>query len=565
VPIDLESDLKSDQKGDPTNDSHNDPRGDPNRKSKLDLESSTPDRSKLLQLGIAAILFLYAFSPVGRAFKDKSPLLNQFEYWFFDTSGSSAGLMACLAGWAIWRRLPRLLCIKAPHHPVGTVLLFLACLAAFFWAERSDAPDLLFVCLALLVASLSFHLGGSMGMRMMALPIAILLLALPIPSPLNGEIVWSLQNWSAAGTEVLLRLLGVDVVRSGAQLAHGEVFFLVIEGCSGLRSVLTLTILSLVIRELFELRSMRGWGLVLAAPFLAITLNIVRIATIVLSSSPSDRMVGDEHLGQGLVVLAIGALILFFAAHYLARAGGVEPGPEDAPGIVDTTETAGIIPESTVGDARLVSSKFPIRLCSAMLAILCLASVVTRPWPLPEQPPATDIPMTLAGWSAKTVELDYPFLGIVPRGFIAEREYHRSTPVDRLGPRPISILIAADSSRRPRGSPVSSKLMVPGRSWQIETTENEYNYVLGREISVSRARTTQQQALVYSWSLHDDGFWRDSARSLLALERGPFERSRHRIMIRITTIIGAESEAQAHAKQILDRFIYDFREPFRAL
>lgn len=514
---------------------------------KLDLDSNTATKPKFFQLGFVAILFLFAFSPIGRALEDKSPLLNQFEYWFFDSSGSSAGLMAGLAAWAIWRRLPRLLGIEAAPHRVGSGLLFLACLGVFVWAQRCAAPDLLFISLALLVASLSFYLGGAAGMRTMTLPIVILILALPIPHPLNSEIVWSLQNWSAAGTALLLDLTGFEVIRSGAQLAYGDVFFLVIEGCSGLRSILTLTILSLVIRELFELSSMRGWGLVLAAPFLAIMLNIVRIATIVLSSSPSDQTLGDEHLGQGLVVLALGALILFVAAHSLARTSG-----------------------STISDAQRTSSSLATRLfrpCSAMLAVLCLASVVTKPWPLPThaEAPTTDIPMTLAGWSATPLELDYPFLGIVPRGFIALREYDRSTPVDRLGPRPISVLITADSSKRPRGSPVSTKHMVPGRSWQLESTETAYNYVLGREISVSLARTNNQRALVYSWSLHDDGFWQDSARSLLAAERGPFERDRHRIMIRITTIISHEPEAETHAKQILDRFVHDFREPLRAL
>lgn len=529
--------------------------------SQLDLESGTLTSSKLLQLGVVAILFLFAFSPVGRALASESPLINQFEYWFFDTRGSSAGLMTCLAAWATWRRLPKVLCIETSHHPVGSGLLFLACLGAFVWAELNEAPDLLFVSLALLVASLSFYLGGAMGMRTMALPIAILLLALPIPYPLNNEIVWALQNWSAAGTELVLGLVGVELIRSGAQLAHGEVFFLVIEGCSGLRSMLTLTIVSLVIRELFELPPARGLSLVLAAPFLALALNIVRIAAVVLSSSPSDQTLGDEHLGQGLVVLALGASILFVAGHYLARSAGAKPQPEEACVVAED------IAQSSVRDAKTAHTAFPIRLCSAMLAVLCLASVLTKPWPPPAhaQAPTTDVPVKLAGWSATTLELDYPFLGIVPRGFIAQREYHHPTPIDRLGPRPVSILIAAESFKRPRESPVSSKLMVPGRSWQLETTELEYNYVLGHQISISLARTTQQRALVYSWSLHDDGFWQDSARSFLALERGPFERSRHRVMIRVATIIGKEPEARGHAKQILDRFIHDFREPLRAL
>jgi hypothetical protein len=61
------------------------------------------------------------------------------------------------------------------------------------------------------------------------------------------------------------------------------------------------------------------------------------------------------------------------------------------------------------------------------------------------------------------------------------------------------------------------------------------------------------------------GFWKDSVRSLLALEKGPFARKRTRYLIQIAVEIGDEPEAEIHSRQVLDRFVYDFASAFRAL
>jgi exosortase len=510
------------------------------------------NRTPLDWILLAAIGLLFSiafgFIGLGELSMDVGSWARRTEYWFFDSSGSSGGLVAAIAGWIAWRRTRLLSRTQDGAHPILTGAFFVASLCVFVWAESNEAFDLLFVVLGLMTACYSLQIAGLRGLRIMALPISILFLALPIPYPLNNEILWALQNWSAYGTDLVMGTLGVDLDRSGAHLGHGEISFLVVEGCSGLRSILTLTLIALVTRELVGGPSRRSWIPVVLAPPLALALNIVRIAAIVLGSSATDPGIATEHTSQGLLVLAVGTVILFYLAHRLAGKTFGRAAPEEA--TQDAAER----------------SRFPSEMFTGMLLLMCVAKFVIEPWPRPDTRPVTiDFPERLVGWEAESLDLDYEFLGVLPRGEVEERSYRRSQPVDRLGHRPVDLLIAASPPDDPRSSPISTKLMLPGRDWQLEETAFVSSYVLGRDVAISVASAPTRRALLYSCSLHDDGFWRDSIRSLLALERGPFARERPRLMIHIATELGIEKDARVHAKKILDRFLYDFREPFRGL
>ena len=141
----------------------------------------------------------------------------------------------------------------------------------------------------------------------------------------------------------------------------------------------------------------------------------------------------------------------------------------------------------------------------------------------------------------------------------------RSQSVDGLGIRPIELLIATSSSGNPRANPFSSKLKLPGRRWQIERTESARDYSIAREIEVSRVSAPGESAVVYSWTIRSEGFWRETARSLFALERGPFVRSEPRVFIHLATRVGQEPDAEINAQRILNRFLSDFRGAFRSL
>lgn len=478
-------------------------------------------------------------------------LAFQFEYWFFDPSGSSPGLVALVCAGLVWNRLPDWIEVSRKDSPrnarrLGASGWMIGALAWMAWAELNEAADLRFISLSFLLAAWATWTGGRTGLRAVVAPCVVLMLALPIPFPLRNELLWSLQTWSAAGSEALLSLFGFDVSRSGAHLVYQDLAFLVIEGCSGLRSILTLTLVAIVIRELLELRNRKGWALIFAAPPLALLLNIIRISIIMLGSTAGDPDLDSEHVEQGVAVLVVGTTLLFFLGHFLARAPGV-PEPR-----------------------RPLRSMLPLMALPALvgaLLLLCIIRLAIAPWPTPSANADAlkrSVPESARGWTSTQSPLDYPFLGVLPRDWIESRLYSRERPIDRLGYRPVDLLIASSDAAKPRESPISSKLRVPGREWEIISQETFQDFTLGRAIELNLVRSREGSSLVYSWTSNDEGLLRDSIRSLLALERGPFARQKPRFMIQIAADLGTEPEAAVHTRKILDRFVHDFRDALRA-
>ncbi len=516
-----------------------------------DGEATRSRLGDVWRIALPIVLVGLAFYPLesGDPIGPQRSLASRLEIWLFDSQAAPAGLVAVLAAWLAWRRFPALFRPDVPstntRGRAAAVGLATLALVLYTWARLNAAQDLLFLVLALGIAAVAADRHGARGVRALGLPIALLCVAIPVPSPLGNELLWTLQNWSASGAAGLLRLLGFDVLQSGALLTRGDFSFLVIEGCSGFRSLVTLTLVGVAVRELSGVEGLRGWLLVGGAIPLAIVLNFLRIALVVVGADFLEADVADTHLVQGLAVLAIGSTILFFVGHRL--------GPETLP--------------PARARPSLASLREPLRRLTVGLAVLCVVGLVVSPWPPPSLSRAEEvaIPSRLQAWRSDPLQIDFPFIGLLPRDRIDRRHYRLEDGSPPEEGRIVELIAATGSMRLPRRSPVSSKLVVPGRQWQVERRERTYNWTLGHPIDVSIATTVGGRALVYSWSLHDDGPWRDSLRSLLALERGPMARPRPRLMIRLATQIGEEPEAESNARRMLDRFVFDFRDSLSRL
>lgn len=490
----------------------------------------------------ALVLFAVAFGPfLGLDLaRDPEP---ELERWFFETGGTSPGLALLIAAWLAWRRLPQLRALPVQAAKAATACLAAATVLVFAWAKLAAAPDLLAVSLALLLLAFGCAARGLRGVRCLWLPAALLLLALPIPFPLQNEVVWQLQLWSAAGAESLLELGGFDVSRTGAHLRHGDISFVVIDTCSGLRSMRTLTLVAFVLRELFAGAGPRAWGLVAGAPVLALLLNWLRIAIIATDAARAEAAPADTHLEQGLAVLFAGTLVLFAIGHFLER--GRRAASSSAP--------------ASLGE-------LPWRSACVGLCALALLSLGVAPWPTPnpKSPVFNAIPLQLADWKGKTVEADLRFLHGIFLGAVQERLYERAGRRAGEGGS-VALFVASEVAQSGRTSPSSRALLLPASDWVVESSEPTRIWSLGVDGTLASVRHRDGRALVYGFGLHEGGAIRDSLRSLLALERGPFLRSQARVRLRIATAMGRDPRSRERAKQLLDRFVFDFQRELAAL
>lgn len=158
-------------------------------------------------------------------------------------------------------------------------------------------------------------LGGTKYLRIFSFPLFLLFFMIPIPAVIYNQLTFPLQLIASRAAESAIDLLQIPVIREGNVLILPQQSLNVVEACSGIRSLLTLTFLSLVYGYFFEKRSWLRVVLFCSTIPIAIAANAGRVAiTGVVSQFKPELAEGWFHEAQGWVIFMI-ALAILVAFH----------------------------------------------------------------------------------------------------------------------------------------------------------------------------------------------------------------------------------------------------------
>jgi len=164
-------------------------------------------------------------------------------------------------------------------------------------------------------------LGGTEYLRIFAFPLFLLFFMVPIPAIIYNQVTFPLQIIASKAAENAITLLQIPVIREGNILELAQQKLNVVEACSGIRSLLTLTFMSLVYGYWSE---KRGWVrvlLFLSTIPIAIVANAGRVTlTGVVAQFKPDLAEGLFHEAQGWVIFMV-ALAIMIAFHQLVDRG----------------------------------------------------------------------------------------------------------------------------------------------------------------------------------------------------------------------------------------------------
>lgn len=498
-----------------------------------------------------------------------------------------AWLVVSVALWLAWRRRGRLRDVNAwatgiperPSNPrprgasfapAAAIVLALSGTALFIWSTLTGKTDLLLPALAAHGLMLAVLWAGPRGLWIGLLPAAVLMLGIRFPKPLEDEIVWRLQVWTARGSGWLLDAFGQSFVQSGVILRNDEHVFHVIDSCSGLNGIMILMLIAVVVQELF--RDEGGpptMVLFLAASPLAFALNLFRVAYVAASPEPEKLAgVGGDHTLQGLIVLMVGTLLLYALGWAVAAYGRRRHGTRASRSETTHSPCPPARPGDDEEEARAADMKRragPIVAVVAIgLVVPTLASVLLPRFPTPKpiaRQTTLEIPEERAGWTSDRAPHELLFTGVFSSGL------HRRYELDSGPRRPLEIvelLVAFEDVTRPNATRLfSSKARVPGPEWQILRHEPARLWLLDRdgERIVASRDPTGAHAVAYTWRVHDRGVIRESIRSFLALDLSPCHRARPRALVRLVAYApNGDPLVLDWTRRRLDRFIRDFRE-----
>jgi exosortase len=233
--------------------------------------------------------------------------------WAADQDYSHGFLIVPLAALFAWRRRRALAAASPQPSSLGLIVVIgsLGLLAAGVAAAELFVARASFVGV---VAGSILFLYGRAHLRILAFPVALLLLTIPPPEIVFNQVALPLQLFASRVGEVTLRTAGVAVVRDGNVLELVGMHLEVAEACSGIRSILALLAFALVLGELGGCSRRHRWVLAAATLPIAIVANAGRVAVTGLAAHywGPELAEGLLHSTSGMLVfgMAVGVLVL---------------------------------------------------------------------------------------------------------------------------------------------------------------------------------------------------------------------------------------------------------------
>ncbi|MEJ7608029.1 MAG: exosortase/archaeosortase family protein [Bryobacteraceae bacterium] len=167
------------------------------------------------------------------------------------------------------------------------------------------------------IVGVVLFLGGTHAIKVLGFPLLLLCFMVPIPAVIYNQITFPLQLFASRVAAGALELMGYPVLREGNVLELASQKLSVVEACSGIRSLLSLSFLSLVYAYFFDKKSWMRVALLLATVPIAILANAGRVTfTGMLSEIDPELAHGFMHTASGWVIFMI-ALVILVVVHQI--------------------------------------------------------------------------------------------------------------------------------------------------------------------------------------------------------------------------------------------------------
>ena len=484
---------------------------------------------------VIVVLAAYVYQPVFMPPHDQE-FTAQGEEFFFEATQSAGIPVLMLATWLCYRRSHYRDLLSGSGSMLGGGGILLLALALYAWGTYTAAADLRLASAVLLLAGSAILLGGGAALRAYWVPILFLLFALPIPPVLLSAVIFPIQLGTAAFAGAVLNGIGVQSFVQGDQILRPENTFIVIETCSGVRTVMTLMMLTVLLLDLFERRGRHVVLLIALTPIVALLTNGLRVVTLVLNPHSSIHSI---HNLQGIAMLLVGLTGIYLLDGLLERLLGSRD------------------PNALEGDYGLASAlATPVSTQAMRLAVIAgvLASLVAVDRGLPrwqQQRGIAELPDALLarvfGEAASSkVETDFQFSGSVR--YLAHAR--RRVDIDGM---PVDIQLGVGDEQERRFTLLSPRLAWPQSGYATLEQGDVALEPGGPKVRRMLLRRGARSLLSYSWFERREGFWREWWRQAAALDRSPFVRPEHILAVRISTPVergeSGVRDAEARSRQ----------------
>jgi len=249
--------------------------------------------------------------------------------WMNDGNYSHGFLIVPIAGYLAWERRDRVAAAPLRPSAVGLVVLvgsLIVLTAGVLGAELFLSR----VSMIGVAVGIILFTSGWAVVRLLAFPLAFLLLMIPIPAIVFNQIAFPLQLLASKGAEFTLTALAIPVLREGNVIVLANTSLEVAEACSGIRSLISLVTLAIVFGYFTDKRVWVRTVLALAAVPVAVLSNAVRVAGTGVAAHyfGSAAAEGFFHTFSGWMLFLV-AFVMLFGIHKALGGSPAAPAGRD--------------------------------------------------------------------------------------------------------------------------------------------------------------------------------------------------------------------------------------------
>jgi exosortase len=214
---------------------------------------------------VLAFFFLY--------YKAIAELIND---WSINPNFSHGFLIPAVALYMVWYKKNELAQVAVEPAKTGIMVILFGMLVHFIGNVGSELFLMRFSMIITLAGIIIYYAGYKMLWHLIV-PVAYLIMMIPIPAILWNKIAFPLQLFAAGISAETISMLGIPVFREGNILHLANTSLEVVDACSGIRSLTSLLALTGVFAFLAPVSRVKKWILFFSAIPIAVAVNVIRL------------------------------------------------------------------------------------------------------------------------------------------------------------------------------------------------------------------------------------------------------------------------------------------------
>lgn len=404
-------------------------------------------------IGIFALLLVYPFMDT---------LGDMVHRWNTKEEYGYGYMIPMITLFLVWQRRDALM--DGPFQPTLLAApLLLITGVIYFMGAVATTHTLSQYAFVMTILSFAYGILGWQKFRIIAIPLALLFLMIPLPPFIYNNLSGKLQLISSELGVAVIRLFDISVFLEGNVIDLGKFQLQVVEACAGLRYLFPLISLSFVAAYLYNVETWKRVVVFLSSVPITVFMNSFRIGMIgvLVEYYGIEQAEGFLHDFEGWIIFMACMALLFLEMAILARIG---------PNKKQLHEVFALeFPEELDDDAprkpQHVGMVHYVLIGVVTLYSISTLYIVNREQVQLERKDFVLWPSVVGEWSGRKQTLDRLILDSLKTDDYVIADY-----VNSKG-KAVNFYIAYYASQQAGSAAHSPRACIPGGGWQIDRLE----------------------------------------------------------------------------------------------